>query len=120
MPTVAPSALAGSHRDDVLDPRHELHAALRGVRDDLRVHVRAHVGDAGQLRQALGDLGSHFLEHAARRIPEHHVEGDPIAFHLHVLHVLRLDVVAPRDGIDQLGKGLEDLLIGNGHGKGGK
>ena len=37
---LAHAALARGHRDDVLDPRDELHAALHRVRDDLRLHVQ--------------------------------------------------------------------------------
>jgi hypothetical protein len=122
MPTVAPSvahaALAGGDRDDVLDPRDELHAALHRVRDDLRGDVGARLRDSGQAREPLDHLGAHALQHAARRIAEDDVERDAVALDLHVLHALRLDVVAARHRVDQLAQRVEDFLLGNRHGKG--
>src|SRR6185437_12690661 len=53
-----------------------------------------------------------------RRVAQDHVEREPLALELHVLHALLLDVVAARDRVDELGQRGEDVLFGGSHGIG--
>src|SRR5207237_4230886 len=65
----ADAAFARSDGDDVLDARHQLHAALHGVRDDLRSYLDQYRGGA-RLFQCLRDLAPDRLVLAFARLAE--------------------------------------------------
>jgi len=115
---LAHAALARCHRDDVLDARDQLHAALHGVRHHLAGDADAHVARARQC----AELGQHLLpdrvELALARVTEFDVEGHVVAGDLDVFRRTSGDEILAGVRIDQFLEGGLDLGFAEGHGVG--
>ena len=84
---LAHAALARSHGDDVLHPRHQLHALLHRVRHDVAADLEREFRNLRQRGiQLPGDELAQHPELASRRITQLDIKGHPRSVHLEVSH----------------------------------
>jgi hypothetical protein len=112
----ADAALARGDRNDVLDARHQLYAALHRVRDDFHRDVGGDAADARYRFQFGDDLLADRLDLGLGRVTEQNVERHVVAVDLDVLCFLAGDVVLAGVRVGQLFECRLDLLFGDRHG----
>ena len=113
---LAHAALAGGHRDDVLDLGQQRDAALGRVRDDLAGHVDRDVLHPGHALGGRDQRVAQCRDLALGGITQLDVERDVPVVDLQVLHRLGADEVLAGIGVGDGREGLEQLVGGGGHG----
>jgi len=115
---LAHAALARGDRDDVLDVRQQLHAALHRVRDHLAHDIGADVLDPGHAARRGDQRPAQRRDLALGRIAELDVEADVTALDLEVLQLPGADEVAAGVRVDDGLQRVEQRNVGQGRGHG--
>jgi hypothetical protein len=112
---LADAALARGHGDDVLHVRHQLQAALHGVRNDLGVDVDADVAHARQRAQGADHAGADGVELAFGRVAEFDVERRRRRRRLEILDSLTADIIFIGIWVNDFGQCSLDVFYCDAH-----